>query len=242
MPRGPSAMTAPSGLVPPEWQDQGEELLAAWQAFGPPEVVERARRVGELAEVAQRALLHKASMTYVRTGIPQTMEEAREKREYRAEKEVAEKDVDARLAAGTLLAFGSLGRRDADPQWIPSAAWTGLRRDRDQRPDVVRGAGLVFFNVRIIDAKEWSPAAAAEKAPPHISNAPATKALIGGEPLQRAWNAMLKERAEAGLPEPTKNEAETWAATKYSISEVRKLFKALNHKRGRRPAPKKGPP
>jgi hypothetical protein len=55
------------------------------------------------------------------------------------------------------------------PRGSRTQAWAGLRLDRDL-PNVVRGPGLVYFNVRVIEAKEWF---AAEHVAPNPGSAQA---------------------------------------------------------------------
>ena len=57
---------------------------------------------------------------------------------------------------------------DADPTWITGTLWPRLRPDR-YRLDAVRGPGVVYYNVRILTAAEWSP-------PGHPGKAPRTRA------------------------------------------------------------------
>lgn len=154
--------TSPAGPVSPEWADQGEELMWSWETFGPPDIVAQALRARALAE-PQRRFLPGGRLApappeweeYVRLG------------------EAAMADVVAQLGSGVLFSFGCPGRPDADPVWMQSALWPGLRPDRGGRPSTVRGPGAVFYNVRVIAAAEWL--AATERVPDPTRGEPVDK-------------------------------------------------------------------
>ena len=171
----PSVADPPSGKVPPEWQKRGTWLSKAWETHGTPSHVEQARRAerrySELCE-GETPEMH---LMCSRVEFPQWRKARRSPhdevraawREYCINREAAEMAVDRQLLFGSLSAFGAPRHRGADPEWIPTQAWYGLHRDLDQH-DVVRGEGIVYFYVRVIDAEQWLLAAG--HAPPHVSN------------------------------------------------------------------------
>jgi hypothetical protein len=171
MSREPFAMTAPSGLVPPEWQDQGVWLSLAWQVHGPLDQVGRASAAAK--RYAEMCDGETPEMNLMSSGVEISQwRKARHSphdevwsafKEYCINRLAAEKDVDVRLHFGTLYAFGDPQHHGADPVWIPVRAWYGLKRDPDQR-DVVRSGDLVYYYVRIVSAEQWQWSLAAKPA------------------------------------------------------------------------------
>ena len=64
--------------------------------------------------------------------------------------EVLELDLLNRLRIGSLVALGSPGHAGADFEWIPTRSWFFLEPD-PKGPNVVRGEGIVYFYVRVVD-------------------------------------------------------------------------------------------
>jgi hypothetical protein len=214
---------APVGKVPPEWQDRGKELIWSWRDFGPPDVVARARRVKALAEASDwtnRKLLPGGVLS----------PRAPEWEEYLRCAEQAMIGVVAQLSSGVLFGYGSRRRADADPVWIPDAAWAGLRPDRGGG-NTVRGPGVVYHNVRVISAEEWLAAERVE------ARAPAKKhGLLGGASLAKNFARWDQDWAEAhGGQRIPLRKAEALARGRYSIKQVRWLHKRLGNSPGRPP-------
>jgi hypothetical protein len=164
------AMTKPpAGPVAPEWlvqQDKKDEnpkviwLSSAWETFGAPDHIERARHAAK--RYAEECDGETPWMNLLSSGV-ELSQWGKARRsphdevwgafmEYCVNRLAAEADVDTRLHFGTLFAFGDPQHPGADPVWIPIRAWFWLKRDPDQQ-DVVRGDNLVYYYVRIVEAR-----------------------------------------------------------------------------------------
>jgi hypothetical protein len=107
--------------------------------------------------------------------------------QYQKERNRLQKDLKRKLNNGLgLVAFGRKDSPAGSLEWIPVEAWRFLRLDPEQ-PDVVRGEGVAYWHVRVIDLSRHRTAT-----PPDavystgLPGRPTSKKLIMSEMERRA--------------------------------------------------------
>jgi hypothetical protein len=146
-------------------------------------------------------------------------------------KDLLQMNLKNRLNSGSLVAFGARGAADADFIWIPPQAWFYLRFHFDEG-NVVRGEGMTYWYVRVINPCTAIGAAASQAQTPEVQKQE-VKPLFQSE----VEDAFLAWARSMNGKKPTIRECSDWGRdNKFGVQRGRELYgKYFRQGLGRRP-------
>jgi hypothetical protein len=223
------------GPVSPEWLGRGVWLSRAWEETGTQHYVKQAqeqadrfaalRRNGETVETFEPTQhpLHGLNPRLWGTEELWNLCDAEKTalRLYRRNRELAWSTVTVGLLDGRLLAYGAPQHLGAAFEWIYPRAWLHLKSDPNDK-EAVRGAGCVFWHVRIVNPIRCS---ISRLEPP----SPAFTSKRGRRP-QKTDETEKKMRAKYGTRSAAKkNSTEGSLAAEFNVSRtpIRAALKRL---------------
>ena len=218
----------PLGKVLPEWQKRGFWLSKAWETFGTPSHVERASQAAKQFTELREGEAPEIYLLCSGIEFPQWRKAPRSPHaevqaawlEYCINREAAEMDVDRQLHFGSLFGFGAPRHSGADPEWIPTQAWYGLKRRLDHH-DVVRGDGIVYFYVRVIAAEQWLLAAEAST---KKGRRPGKDYREADRPIVDQIKAGMEDGIYKNITDGARNLAQKAAGSGDAASKVKRLI------------------